>query len=176
MKNIVSIFAFLLMLSFLNIGCSSQSNSNLTNEAVAELINSGSFTFVAERATPTDLDAVRIMNNSFPGGSNRIMNLDSGYNLIVTKEKIVAHLPYFGRSFVASYDTSKVGYNFTSEKFTVTKTAGKKNSSLFSFNIGDQQYLKKMFLQVYPNGKAYLSIDSSDRQPISYDGYIEQND
>ena len=31
-------------------------------------------------------------------------------------------------------------------------------------------------LEVYKNGNAYVSIDSNDRQPISYNGYLMKNE
>jgi hypothetical protein len=31
-------------------------------------------------------------------------------------------------------------------------------------------------IEVYKNGKAFVSIRSNDRQPISYDGYISKNE
>ncbi|MGZ5284650.1 MAG: DUF4251 domain-containing protein [Kaistella sp.] len=32
-----------------------------------------------------------------------------------------------------------------------------------------------MIMEVFKNGKAYVSIDSNDRAPITYDGYIMEN-
>ena len=34
----------------------------------------------------------------------------------------------------------------------------------------------KNYIEVYKNGNAYVSIDSNDRQPISYNGYLMKNE
>ena len=78
--------------------------------------------------------------------------------------------------FSPNFDREKNSYRFTSKDFTVSKTAGKKGSSVYSFQIKDQPNIRKMFLEVFANGKSYLSMDSSDRQAISYDGYLMENE
>ena len=36
--------------------------------------------------------------------------------------------------------------------------------------------LRSDYIEVYKNGSAYVSIDSNDRQPISYNGYLMKNE
>lgn len=131
---------------------------------------------MAERAVPTNMDVINVMNSLPNSSSARILNLDYGYTLVIKKEEIVATLPYYGRMFTPSFDMNKNSYRFTSKDFTINKTAGKKGSSIYIISLSDQPNIRKMILEVYGNGKSYLSINSNDRQPISYDGYIMEND
>jgi hypothetical protein len=115
--------------------------------------------------------------NSIPGGSSsRMLNLDSGYTVEIRKDKLDVTLPYFGRMYTSNMDHSKNSYRFTSKDFTVNKKRGKKGSSVFTIVTNDQQNIRTITMEVFLNGKAYVSIDSNDRQPISYDGYITENE
>lgn len=173
MKNLFRLL-FGLCLLFTIASCTSQ--KSIPSAKVASLLENGEFTFMAERANPTNFDVINVMNSLPNGASSRILNLDYGYTVKVTKEEVKVVLPYFGRMFTPSFDQEKNSYRFTSNNFTLNKTAGKKGSSVYSFQIKDQPNIRKMFLEVFPNGKSYLSIDSSDRQAISYDGYLMENE
>ena len=172
MKNLFNITSVLLF-SIAMMSCSTQSPVNSAN--VAALLQNEEFTFVAERANPTGSDVINIMN-SLPGSSSgRLLNLDSGYTIEIKKDKMEVTLPYFGRMYTANMDPSKNSYRFTSTDYTMVRSEGKKGSAVFTINTKDQQNPAQIILQVYGTGKAYVSIDSNDRQPISYDGYVTEN-
>lgn len=172
MKNLYNIFAAVFIF-FLLSSCSSQ--KALPSEKVNSLLQNGEFTFMAERANPTNSDVINVMNSLPNSSSSRILNLDYGYTLEIKKEELNITLPYFGRMFTPSYNQDKNSYRFTSKDFTLNKTTGKKGNSIYSILPKDQPNVRKMILEVFPNGKSYLSIDSNDRQMISYDGYIMEN-
>ena len=172
MKNLFKITVLGILFFLLN-SCGSQ--NGLATEKVTSLLSSGNFTFLAQKANPMGGDVINVLN-SFPNSSaSRILELDYGYTLQITENKIVVTLPYFGRMYNPSFDTSKNSYRFTSKDFKINQSPGKKGSTTYSFVLNDQQNIRKMYLEVFKNGKAYLSIDSNDRQPISYDGYIMEN-
>lgn len=172
MKNLSKIFIAVLTMT-LAFSCTTQNTVIPAN--MTSLLQTHEFTFVAERANPTNLDVVNVMN-SIPGGSSsRILNLDSGYTIEIRKDELKVTLPYFGRMYTSSMDPSKNSYRFTSKDFTVSKTEGRKGSSVFTIIVKDQQNVKTIYVEVYKNGKAYASIDSNDRQSISFDGYITEN-
>jgi hypothetical protein len=130
---------------------------------------------MAEHANPTGNDVVNIINSLPNSSASNILNLDYGYSLVLKKEKITIDLPYFGRMYTPNYDSSKNAFNFTSKDFTIKETFGKKGSSIYTIMMKDQQNINRLVLEVYKNGKAYLSITANDRQFISYDGYIMEN-
>lgn len=171
MKNLFRITVLGILLIFIN-SCTTKNAA--ASEKTVSLLRTGEFTFMAQRANPMGNDVTNVLNSLPNPSASRILDLDYGYTLKVTKSEITSALPYFGRVYVPNYNTEKNGYRFTSKDFQVAETAGKKGSTVYNFRVNDQN-IRKMFLEVFPNGKAYLNIDSNDRQPISYDGYITEN-
>lgn len=160
------------MLLFLQ-SCSSQMNVN--PQKINSLLQSGEFTFVAERAIPTNSDVVNILNSLPNSSASRMLDLDPGYTVEIKKSEIAVALPYFGRMYTPNFDQDKNSYRFTTKDFTMSESSGKKGSNIYNISTKDQQNSIKMILQVYKNGQAYLSVNSNDRQSISYDGYIMEN-
>lgn len=172
MKNLfkITFAAITLLISF---ACGTQSNIPPAN--ITALLQNNEFTFMAEHANPNNADVVNAMN-SIPGGSaSRMLDLDYGYTIEIRKDKLDVTLPYFGRMYQSSMDPSKNSYRFSSKDFTITNKEGKKGSSIFTIVTNDQQNTTTINIQVYKNGKAYVWVDSNDRQAISYDGYIMAN-
>ena len=160
-------------MALFTISCSS-GRAYLDPLKTEQLLSSGNFSFNAERANPTNADFINVMN-SFPGaGSSRMLTLDPGYTVDFSKEEINAQLPYFGRMFIANMDTRKNGYDFKSKDFTIDKSRSTDKKTVFAVNVNDQTNIRQIFLEVFKNGRAYLSINSNDRQAISYDGYISE--
>lgn len=172
MKNLFKIVSVFIALSFFN---SCETQTNIAPENVAHLLQNKEFTFMAEKANPTNFDVVKVLNSLPNSSASQMLNLDRGYTLEIKKDKIIAQLPYFGRMYNPSFDNEKNSFRFTSTVFTIQQNSGKKGSSVFTISPKDQQNIRKMILEVFPNGKSYLSIDANDRQMISYDGYIMQN-
>lgn len=170
MKNLLHALTiiFLILTS-----CSTQTGT--APEKVTQLLSSGEFTFMAQHANPTNAEVTNVLNSLPNSISARILNLDYGYTLQITKNQLEVNLPYFGRSYTPSYDTTKNSFRFTSKDFRVTQKDGQNGSKNYYFTLDDQNSIRKMNLEVFRNGKAYLSVDASDRQPISYDGYIMEN-
>lgn len=173
MKNLFKIFIAAISLS-ITFACSTQNNIAPAN--IAPLLAGNEFTFVANHANPSNLDVVNVINSLPNGSSSRILDLDSGYTIEIRKDKLEVTLPYFGRMYSPNMDSSKNSYRFTSKNFTIDKKEGKKGSSIFTIVINDQQNTPTINMEVFKNGKAYVSVDSNDRQPISYDGYITDNE
>ena len=125
MKKYISIIFILgFLLSFQS--CSSQTGTG-DAQAVTALVNSGDFSFHAQRATPTNYDVINVMNSLPNTTSTRILDLSGGnYSIDVGKGKLDVALPYFGRVFNPSYgNTSQSGYRFTTKDFNVSQSAGR---------------------------------------------------
>ena len=130
---------------------------------------------MAERANPTHFDVINVMNSMPNGNSSRMLDLDYGYTMVLKEKELDVTLPYFGRMFNPSYDTSKNSYRFTSKDFTLSKILNKKGNLVYTISPKDVDHVRVIYIEVYKNGSAYVSIDSNDRQPISYNGYLMKN-
>lgn len=175
MKKYISIiFVFGFLMIFQN--CSSQTQPDA--KSVEALINSNDFSFHAERATPTNYDVINVMNSLPNTTSTRILDLSGGnYSIDLRKDKLDVTLPYFGRVFNPSYgNSSQNSYRFTSKDFVVTQSQGRKGKSIVKIKVKDQSTVDEITIEVFKNGKAFTSVRSNDRQPISYDGYITKNE
>lgn len=161
---------------FLVITSCSSSKTYVQPEELSTLLNENEFTFMAERAYPTNYDVIRVMNSIPNSTSSRMLNLDYGYTIVVKKDQLDVTLPYFGRMFTPSLDNDKNSYRFSSKNFGINKTEGKKGSTVVVLTPNDLQNVRRIIIETFKNGKAYVSIDSNDRQPISYDGYIMKNE
>jgi len=174
MKKVLRLTTAVIGLLFLQ-SCGT-TQSYLDKTTLTQVIEQNEFTFMAQRANPLDTSANTIMN-SIPGGfANRVMNLDYGYTIVFKKDEVSVNLPYFGRAYTAPIDPRKTGFDFDSKDFNIKKSQGKKGSTVLNISFNDQNTVRKMIMEVFQNGKAYVSVESNDKQPISYDGYIMKNE
>ncbi|MBC7557081.1 MAG: DUF4251 domain-containing protein [Chryseobacterium sp.] len=172
MKNTLYI-SFLLMIFSLS-SCSKKMYTSMEN--VNEMLAADQFTFLAERANPTNFDVINVMN-SIPnrGGSQQFLNLDYGYVVTLKNKELIVDLPYFGRLYTPNMDPSKNSFNFTSKDFILTKSQNKKSAWAYKILTKDQHNNITLNIEIYPNGKSYTYVNSSDRTAISYDGYVMKN-
>lgn len=170
-KIFLASFVFVLMILQ---SCASQ--NGLDPQLVEEILSKDQFTFMATKANPTSNDVNNIINSMPNVASARMLNLDYGYDVVIKEKEITVTLPYFGRMYTPSYDSSKNSYRFTSKDFSISKKQNKKGNWVYTIKPKDADGVKTLYLEVYKNGNANLSIDSNDRQPISYEGYIMKNE
>ncbi|WP_419869504.1 DUF4251 domain-containing protein [Chryseobacterium sp. CT-SW4] len=172
-KHIAFFFIFASFLFFQS--CSSQ--NTMDSKTVDALVNSGEFTFYAQRANPTNYDVINVMNSIPNSTSTRILDLTGGnYTIELKKDVMDVALPYFGRSFNPSLgNTDKNSYRFTSKDFSFNKSQNKKGNWVIRIKPNDVSS-PEVIMEVYKNGKAFVSMRSNDRQPISYDGYVSKNE
>lgn len=173
-KYITIISIFILTMSFQS--CSSQNVAD--SQTVNSLVTSEEFTFHAERANPMNYDVINILSSMPNNPSTRILQLDGdGYVIELKKDKMEVVLPYFGRVYNPSYgNSSQNSYRFTSKDYTVTKSQNKKGNWIFKIKPNDVNNVSDINIEIYKNGKAFTSIRSNDRQPITYDGYVSKNE
>ncbi|PZU80951.1 MAG: hypothetical protein DI529_16100 [Chryseobacterium sp.] len=167
MKSFILILSFALM----TVGCGSQVYLDPTT--LSSVVENKEFDFNATRAFPTNYDVINVLN-SMPGStSTRLLNLDPGYGFNLKKDLFSVALPYFGRAFnVNPGDTTKGGLTFESKEFTVKQSTSKKGITLFVITPRDQRENYVFNLEIFKNGSAFLSVQSNNRQPISFDGNI----
>lgn len=131
------------------------------NEAeVKRMVESNQYIFVAQYAIPM---------------SGRIRNLTPEYDLTVSKDSLIAYLPYFGRAYQAPIDPSQGGIKFTSTKFDYNSSKAKKGGWDISMTTKDQSDNNRLTLHISVNGTATLQAFSTFKQSITFTGYIKEN-
>lgn len=126
---------------------------------IRQMIKNKDYAFIARTVIPT-------------GG--RIVQLTSSYDMRVSKDTVVAYLPYFGRAYTAPIGNSNPGIQFTSTNFGYNVTERKKGGWEISIRPKDVQDIQQVNLTVSEAGSATLQVTSNSRQPISYNGIIQE--
>lgn len=146
---------------FLFTGCNS--TGNLTGKAevarlIQQKIESGDFTFVANHASSLEFKSV---------------NLTSYYDFKVHNDTIKANLPYFGRAYIASYNSNEGGINFTSTKFDYSVKSGKRNGNwLIKIKTLDTERTFDIIIDCWETGNAIMTVNDPNRQSINFNGEI----
>ena len=130
--------------------------------------------FVAERANPTDRHTLdRVVSNLPNGNLTRMLQLDLGHYLKVNKDSLKVDLPYFGRAYRSKYGEKDGGFKFETDKFSVFKLQTPQKIT-YKIVPNKEKNIHQIILEVYQdNRRASVYIYSNDRQPISYDGFLE---
>lgn len=168
----LSIFCFV-------IGCTSTKMGSPTEiEALKSLMTTKSFEFTADWANPMVTQSLTAVANSGlipPGSSISRINLAGSSNYLkVFGDSVSANLPYYGeRQFGGGYGSS-TGIEFKGladdyvQRFDADK--GKYN---ISFKIKDKAEQYFVMMDVYPNKSTSISVNTSNRLSIRYDGEVE---
>ena len=146
-----------LLLFLLPLAITAQKKDSVQAASIKSMVENQRYIFKAQTVTPM---------------AGRFRQLTPEYDLQVSKEKIVASLPYFGRSYSAPIDPSRGGIQFTSKDFDYKLTERKKGGWNVSINTKDLQESQQMQLTIFNDGTASLQVNSTNRQSISFNGYI----
>ncbi|WP_431292990.1 DUF4251 domain-containing protein [Pedobacter sp. P26] len=165
----------ILSLTFLSIGFHSFAQTN--KETTVKIVADKNYTFVANSALPMSNNDVNRVLAMMPGGQggSSINLTGSQYDVKVTKDSIVAYLPYFGRSFSAPMDPTQGGIKFTSKKFSYTESKNKKGTYIIQIDTKDVTRENYRFtINISTNGYASLTASSMNKQPIIFNGYLDE--
>lgn len=107
------------------------------------------------------------------GGGQRYLNTD--YDVRVTKDSLIVFLPYFGVAYAgAGYNSNEDnGIKFTSTKFDYQSQLKKNGTWYVVIKPQDSRTTNQLAFNISPSGSADLSIISTNRQRIRFDGYLK---
>jgi hypothetical protein len=154
MKNVwLAIIAFICLPG---IGWTQQQKKDRKAE-IKKMIESQNYVFKAQTALPT---------------AGAIRQLTSDFDLRVSKDTIVSDLPYFGRAYTAPLNPSEGPLEFTTTKFQYTMSNNKKGGWNVTIAPKDVTDPRELIMTIFDNGSASVVVNSNNRQPISFNGYI----
>ncbi|MFV5695893.1 DUF4251 domain-containing protein [Flavobacterium sp. LB3P122] len=125
---------------------------------IAALVNSKAFVFIGRTAL---------------GQGFRSIDLTTNSNYVEFKPDIIkSEMPFFGRGYSGiDYGNGNGGLNFEGSPKEFTTEKGRKAYQIKATVNGDTDvYI--LFLSVFFEGNATLTINSNNRSPISYNGEI----
>ncbi|WP_158826245.1 DUF4251 domain-containing protein [Mucilaginibacter lacusdianchii] len=187
MKSIKYILTLLIAVAFFNGSGFAQDSTKVARKAakaadIKRLIDSKRFIFQAQYANPlgggvTTLNGRLINITPNVSGSSGHVYLNYNYDVRVRPDSVIAYLPYFGRTtFAPAYNPSDNGVKFTSTKFGYDVKTTKKGNTVITITPQDAGYNRKMTFTISPQGSATLQMIITNRDAISYDGYIAEKD
>ncbi len=97
----------------------------------------------------------------------------SDYDLTVNRDTVISYLPYFGRAYSAPINPTEGGIKFTSTKFDYKSSNNGKRWTV-TIKPKDASEVQQLYLDIFDNGFATLQVISTNRQGISFNGYIEE--
>ncbi len=151
-------------------------NAQTDKATTTKIVEEKNYAFVATTAIPLNSTDINNILMKMPGGMGTAgINLTgSVYDVVITKDSVVAYLPFYGRAYSTSMNNDENGYKFTSKDFTYESVKKKKGWSVV-IKSKDVRDNVRMTLDISENGYASLSVLSNNRQSISYNGYISEN-
>jgi hypothetical protein len=163
--KIFNIFLFLVMTSSITISASYAQTAKAIRKMqkdsiIKKAVDDRTFTFTAQTATPL-------------GGA--VKQLTSTYDLTISKDTVIAFLPYFGRAYTVPLDPSKGGIQFTENNAGYSASDRKKGGWDIVIKVKQQEDALQLSLTVFQNGSASLLVNSANRDPISFDGFVTPN-
>jgi hypothetical protein len=144
----------------------------------AKIVEAKSYTFVARTATPLNVQDISSVLGRMPGamqGGSINLN-ETHYEVKVTPDSVVAFLPYYGRSFSAPINQTEGGVKFNTKEFTYTSKRGKKRGWDILVQTKDAKENYRLAFNIGDEGYATLSLNSNNKQSITYQGYLKEND
>ncbi|MEP7374079.1 MAG: DUF4251 domain-containing protein [Chitinophagaceae bacterium] len=126
---------------------------------IQQAVETKNFIFKAESVTPQ---------------RGRMRQLSPEYDVVLRPDTIISFLPYFGRAFTASINPSEGGIKFTSNSFNYVVSQKKKNYWEITIKPKDVTDVRQLYLTVFDNGRASLSVNSNNRESISFNGFIQE--
>ena len=156
MKHLLKGIFFFLLLPVISLNLVNAQEAK-QEAGIQNLVDSREFVFKAETVSP------------LRGGTRY---LTSAYDMKVSRDSLVADLPYFGRAYTAPLDPSKGGIQFTSINFQYNAEKRKKGGWSISIKPKDATGVQQLELFISSKGSASLQVISTNRESISFNGHI----
>lgn len=145
------------LLAIIVIACLASFTALAQSKDIRTAVQTRHFIFKAQSAQPN---------------RGRNIQLTSSYDLKVKNDSLIVYLPYYGRAYSAPVGSAGGGIDFTSTSFNYTVKDKKKGGWDISIKLKDQQDVREITLSVSSNGYATAYITSTNRDFISFYGYV----
>lgn len=161
----------LVALSIIALNASAQTDKATTTK----IVDDKNYVFVATNAMPLNSTEINNIIGKMPGGNNgaNISLNGSSYDVQVSPDSIMVYLPYYGRSFSAPMGNDDSGFKFKTKDFTYKLTKRKKGWDI-QIATKDVKDNVRMNLSISENGYGSLSVNSNNKQSITYSGYLSE--
>lgn len=163
---------FILGIVFSSLQLSAQTDKATTTRLIAEQ----HLVFNATSALPmANAEVSAVLSRMGSASGSGVVQLNGAqYQLEINKDSVEAYLPYYGRAYNANMNPNDSGIKFKSKKFGYKTDTKKKGGWVINIVPKDAKDVQSMTLSVSENGYASLNVNSTNKQSISYNGYISE--
>lgn len=147
-------FLFLFCLSIMAAASAQQTDT----EKLQQAVDTKTFVFEGRQAS---------------GVRGRMIQLDPGYTLEVSPEKVTGNLPFFGRSYQGTPGSTDIGLKFDFSEFDYSVKPRKKGGWDITIEPKESSDVRSVFLTFQSKGNASLRVTSNSKEPMSYTGFIK---
>ncbi|WP_347841029.1 DUF4251 domain-containing protein [uncultured Draconibacterium sp.] len=102
--------------------------------------------------------------------SGKSRSLTTSYNVVLKDNEVDSYLPYFGRAYSADYGSTESPMIFKAPIEDYSVEDGKKGGYVVKFSAKNKNDRVTYTFQIGSTGSASLSVNSTNRQHISYHG------
>ena len=142
---------------FIAVNAPAVAQNNEKEKQVAALIESKEFVFKAQTASPL---------------RGRTVQLTSDYDVLVSADSVRTYLPYFGRAYMAQPYSNEGGIKMTTTDFKYNLGDKRKKRWNVIIEPSDKTEVQQLHLSISKSGYATLQVVSTNRDPITFNGYI----
>jgi len=101
--------------------------------------------------------------------------LTSQYDLRIKKDSAFSYLPFFGIAYSAPYGGGEGGIKFSEPMINYSIKSNKKSTGWdIHFKVKAKEDEYEIFLNISNNGSATFSVNSINKQVISFDGEVKK--
>lgn len=112
--------------------------------------------------------------NTMLPASGRSRSLTTSCKVVVDKLELNCYLPYFGTAYRASYGSNESPLSFKGEIPDIKVETWKKGGWIIKFTTSNRNDRLDFTFYVSDTGSASLTVNSTDRQHISFNGDLTE--
>ena len=99
-------------------------------------------------------------------------NVSYGYSVEVRNDSLISYLPYIGRAYNVSYGGGK-GLNFSEHIGSYHENQVKDGKWHIDIDVTNEEDTYRYQIDVFDNGSSSISVESRQRERISYSGEMD---
>jgi hypothetical protein len=178
-------YYFWVLITIFSVACQSSKTALYSPEEVAvatKNLEEGNYTIELEWARPLNTAEMSRLysSNMLPAisQSGQINILDSANFIKKTGDSLKLYLPYFGTRQISvnpADSNSAIRFEGVPENYQVTFNERKQFHTV-TFKIRNKTEAHNVAIQIYPDQKVQVNLNSSHRTGISYTGKIKSQD
>jgi hypothetical protein len=157
MKTFFALVFFTLSVSIISSCKSTQQNASFSPADIISAVNAQRYIFRPQTVTPL---------------SGPTRQLSYSYFVKILKDSVISYLPYIGQAYSAPINPSQNSLDFTSTQFDYAASP-KKDGWNITIKPKDNNEEQQLFFTVASNGFANLQVISTNKQSISFNGFIQ---